>query len=74
MVAPGKVGLFDPSLVVNMTKVLKAHNVTMLALGYVYRPGDAYWDTVVSLAESQGVPYFVSNWNLPVVWPENLRQ
>ena len=72
--SPGKVGFSDPSFVVNMTHMLKAHNVTVLALGYAYHPGDAYWDTVVSLAKSQGVPYFVSNWNLSVIWQENLRQ
>ena len=67
-------GFSDPSSVVNMTKVLRIHNMTMLALGYAYRPGDAYWDAVESLTKSQGVPYFVGNWNLSVIWPENLRQ
>ena len=72
--APGEVGFSDPSFVVDMTKVLEAHHVTVLALDYAYCPGDVYWDAVVSLAKSQGVPYFVSNWNLTAIWPENLRQ
>ncbi len=70
--SPGEIAFSNSTFVAEETQILKGYNLTVLALGYADNPGDIYWKTVKSLAASEGVPSFVSNWNLSVIWPQNL--
>ncbi|BFI76763.1 endo alpha-1,4 polygalactosaminidase [Sulfurisphaera ohwakuensis] len=72
VVSPGQIFFSNSSFVIQETKLLKSYNLTVLALGYANYPGDIYWNTVKSLAASEGVSSFVGNWNLSVIWLQNL--
>ncbi|MBB5253532.1 endo alpha-1,4 polygalactosaminidase [Sulfurisphaera ohwakuensis] len=72
VISPGQISFSNSSFVIQETKLLKSYNLTVLALGYANYPGDIYWNTVKSLAASEGVSSFVGNWNLSVIWLQNL--
>ncbi|BCU68022.1 hypothetical protein HS7_14590 [Sulfolobales archaeon HS-7] len=72
VVSPGTISFSNSTCVINETNILRSYNLTVLALGYANYPGDVYWNTVKSLANSEGVSSFVSNWNLCVIWLQNL--
>ncbi len=71
--SPDQISFTNSTCVTQETHVLKDYNLTVLALGYANTPGDVYWNTVKQLASSEGLPSFVSNWNLSVVWPQNIE-
>ncbi|BAB66820.1 endo alpha-1,4 polygalactosaminidase [Sulfurisphaera tokodaii] len=71
--SPGQISFSNYSFVIRETNLLKSYNLTVLALGYANYPGDIYWNTVKSLAISEGVPSFIGNWNLSIIWLQNLQ-
>ncbi|BDC17492.1 endo alpha-1,4 polygalactosaminidase [Acidianus sp. HS-5] len=72
VVSPGEISFTNSTCVIEETQILKGYNLTILALGYANNPGDIYWKTVKSLANSEGIPSFVSNWDLCVIWLQNI--
>ncbi len=74
VVSPDTISFTNITCVENETQILKNYNLTVLALGYANAPGDMYWNTVKQLASSEGLPSFVSNWNLSVIWPQNITR
>lgn len=59
------------SSIVNMTSLVKHYNITVLALAYAYHPGDAYYVFSSDLAQKEGVPLYITNWNVTALFPQN---
>lgn len=72
VISPEQISFTNSTCVTEETQILRNYNLTVLALGYANVPGDMYWKTVKDLASSEGVPSFVSNWNLSVLWPQDV--
>ena len=69
---PGEVSFVQNlSEIYSETYLLKSHNVTVLALAYANSPGDRFYAFSSELAQREGVPLYITNWNVTALFPQN---
>lgn len=65
VVSQGKVSFVgNEDYIIQETSKIRELNVTLLALAYAERPGDAFFNFSERLAAAEGIPLYVTNWNV----------
>ncbi len=72
VVGPGEVTFVqNVSGIVATTAMIRRYNITVLALAYAEYPGDVYYVASSDLAQEQGVPIYITNWDVTALFPQN---
>lgn len=69
---PGEIAFVqNVSCIADTTAMVRHYNITVLALAYAKYPGDIYYVFSSDMAQREGVPIYITNWDVTALWPQN---
>ena len=72
VIGPGEVTFVqNVSGIAATTSMVRHYNITILALAYANYPEDKYFVFSSNLAYKEGVPLYITNWDVTALFPQN---